>query len=193
MASGLRKVPWFVSAPAIIVGMIACGVAGNLLVGVYFERTTIVEANPLSGLSLGTPGASTPATPAAGATPGSVAPIPAAATAPGRTAELLRQGRFKDGAPGHSGSGTAKIGRDASGKLVLVIEDFSVTNGPDLHVILGPNPSGGGSGLDLGKLKATDGTFSYGIPEGTDLSRFKSITIWCQSFPTIFAYATLEG
>lgn len=193
MASGLGKVPWFVSAPAIIVGMVACSVAGNLLVGVYFERTTIVEANPFSGLSLGTPGAGTPATPAAGATPGPVTPIPAATTAPGGTAVLLRQGRFKDGAPGHSGSGTAKIGRDASGKLVLVIEDFSVTNGPDLHVILGPNPSGGGSGLDLGKLKATDGTFSYGIPEGTDLSQFKSITIWCQSFPTIFAYATLEG
>ena len=98
-----------------------------------------------------------------------------------------------DGAPGHRGSGTAKVGRDASGQLVLVLDDFSVTNGPNLRVILSPAVSGGGNGLDLGKLKATDGTFSYSIPGGTDLSQYKSVTIWCKSFPTIFAYASLEG
>ena len=177
-----------------MLGMVASGILGNLLVGVYFERTTIVEANPLSGLYLGTQGAGALATSPTGSSPGADTPvIAAAATAPTGAPALLRQGRFKDGAPGHSGSGTAKIGRAAGGKLVLVIEDFSITNGPDLHVVLGPNPSGGGNGLDLGKLKATDGTFSYDIPEGTDVGQFKSVTIWCQSFPTIFAYATLEG
>ena len=116
----------------------------------------------------------------------------APAAPPATGAALLLQGTFKDGAPGHRGSGTAKVGRDASGQLVLVLADFSVTSGPDLRVILSPAVSGGGNGLDLGKLKATDGTFSYSIPGGTDLSQYKSVTIWCKSFPTIFAYATLE-
>jgi hypothetical protein len=85
------------------------------------------------------------------------------------------------------------LGRDAAGNPVLVLEDFSVTNGPNLHVILGATAGGGGEGLDLGKLKATDGTFSYAIPEGTDLAQFRSVTIWCASFPTVFAVAALEG
>jgi hypothetical protein len=72
-----------------------------------------------------------------------------------------------------------------------VLENFSVTNGPDLRVILSPDPEGGGDGLDLGKLKATDGTFSYAIPDGTDLTPYRSVTIFCVAFPTVFAYATL--
>lgn len=106
---------------------------------------------------------------------------------------VVSQGTFRDGEPGHRGSGTAKLGRDASGKPVLVFENFSVTNGPDLHVILGTSLSGGGQGLDLGKLKATDGTFIYPIPDGADLATFRSVTIWCASFPTIFAIAELEA
>ncbi len=106
---------------------------------------------------------------------------------------VLAQGSFRDGEPGHRGSGVAKLGRDAAGKPVLVFEGFSATNGPDLHVILGDTADGGGDGLDLGKLKATDGTFSYAIPDGTDLAQFRSVTIWCASFPTIFAVATLEA
>jgi hypothetical protein len=104
---------------------------------------------------------------------------------------VLAQGTFRDGEPGHRGSGKATLGRDAAGKTFLVFENFSVTNGPDLHVVLGSSPDGGGQGLDLGKLKATDGNFNYAIPDGTDLSQFKSVTIWCASFPTIFAVATL--
>ena len=153
---------------------------------------TVANPTAAAGASApaATPAASTPTPPAATPT---ATESPAASTPPPSSgAALLLQGTFRDGAPGHRGSGTAKIGRDANGKLVLVMENFSVTNGPDLHVILGPSASGGGAGLDLGKLKATDGTFSYQIPAGTDLSQFKSVTVWCSSFPTIFTYATLE-
>ena len=106
---------------------------------------------------------------------------------------VLATGEFRDGAPGHRGSGKVALGRDAEGKLVLVLEDFSVTNGPDLHVILSRSDDGGNEGLDLGELKATDGTFSYAVPEGTDLSQYRSVTIFCVAFPTIFAYAPLEN
>lgn len=122
-------------------------------------------------------------------TPAPLAPAtPTPSSAPGP--QLVAQGAFRDGEPGHRGSGIAKLGRDATGKPVLVFENFSVTNGPDLRVILGTSANGGGQGLDLGKLKATDGTFTYAIPDGTELSQFKSVTIWCASFPTVFAVAT---
>ena len=239
MGTRLGRLPWFVSATAVVAAMIAFGIAGNILIGVYFERTTLTEADPLAGLAAKPALAAVSSTPALAptteavasatsspaptqtaapteilaasptasasasasaqpsaptATPARPQPTVAAPAAPPATgAALLLQGTFKDGAPGHRGSGTAKVGRDASGQLVLVLADFSVTSGPDLRVILSPAVSGGGNGLDLGKLKATDGTFSYSIPGGTDLSQYKSVTIWCKSFPTIFAYATLEG
>ncbi|MEO6397208.1 MAG: DM13 domain-containing protein, partial [Tepidiformaceae bacterium] len=251
MAWRLAKVPWFLKTFVVVGAMVAFGVVGNILIGVYFERTMLEEADPLLGLALVTsdergsaggqqvvpaaavvvetrPTTTVEATesptlsgsavvvetprgaavvPTATVQRATVAPAtspPTAATStpqPPETAgpttasgpALLLRGTFRDGAPGHHGSGTAKIGRDGAGKLVLVVESFSVTNGPDLHVLLGPESAGGGSGIDLGKLKATDGTFSYAIPEGTDLAQFKSVTIWCKSFPTIFTYAPLEG
>ena len=125
-------------------------------------------------------------------------PAPPTGTAPTATPAppgpvIVSSGEFRNGAPGHFGRGTATLGRDANGKAVLVLADFSVTNGPDLHVILGLTDDGGGTGVDLGALKATDGTFSYEVPDEVDLESFRSVTIWCKSFPTIFAVATLGG
>jgi hypothetical protein len=100
---------------------------------------------------------------------------------------------WQDGEPGHNGEGVAKIILTEDGKLVLRVEDFSVTNGPDLIVVLSPDDDAYAHGsLNLGALKATDGNFNYEIPEGTDLSRYKSVVVWCKSFPTTFAYATLQ-
>jgi hypothetical protein len=85
-----------------------------------------------------------------------------------------------------------RIGRDADGRLVLRVEEFSVTNGPDLFVVLSPEADGYADGsLNLGGLKATDGNFNYAIPEGTDLAQYRSAVVWCRSFNVTFAYATL--
>jgi hypothetical protein len=138
-------------------------------------------------------------TPAVQAPQGTSTPQPSPSAGPTSTAVapagpvLVASGMFRDGEPGHRGSGKATLGRDAAGRPILVLEDFSVTNGPDLHVILGKDPDGGGTGLDLGELKATDGTFSYEVPADADLASFRSVTIWCASFPTIFAVATFGG
>ena len=69
-----------------------------------------------------------PPTPAVLATP-----TVAAAPKPG----VLAAGTFKNGAPGHNGSGTVQVQRLADGKLNLFISNFSVTNGPDLYVEIG--------------------------------------------------------
>jgi len=120
----------------------------------------------------------------------SVAPVP-----PPR-AGVLSQGAFQDGAPGHNGSGTAQVQRLADGKLNLFFSNFSVTNGPDLVVVLSTDPGGSrdsvGGGLTLAALKANNGNQNYAIPEGTDSAGYRSVIIYCKSFPTVFAYATLE-
>ncbi len=92
----------------------------------------------------------------------------------------------------HTGSGRVAILETASGSFVLRFEDFSVLNGPDLHVYLSPDPSGYASGaVEIGTLKATDGSFNYDLPPGLDPGAFRSVVIWCEPFEVQFAHAEL--
>ena len=125
------------------------------------------------------------------ATTGVIAPSPSPTPNQGSQAAVLAQGNFRDGEPGHNGKGAARIIRDASGNLILRLENFSVTNGPDLHVFLTTTNGYDGDRIDLGKLKATDGNQNYAIPAGTDVTKYKSAIVWCVSFRVLFSIATL--
>ena len=104
----------------------------------------------------------------------------------------LRSGEFVGADDFHFGSGRARIVDSGSG-FILRFEDFSVLNGPDLHVYLSPSPDGYATGAtDLGKLKATDGSFNYELPPDLDPSAIGSIVIWCEPFAVQFAHAPLE-
>ncbi len=98
----------------------------------------------------------------------------------------------------HQGAGRAAIYELPDGSAVLRFDDFSVTNGPDLHVILSthPNPLTRddvmAGYLDLGSLKGNKGSQNYDIPAGTDLSAYQSVVIYCQPFHVIFATAGLS-
>jgi electron transfer DM13 len=178
----LLKIPWFVSATAIVAAAAVLAIGANLLLSPYFERSFLDEADPLASSSAMTGGSPQPTGPTAAAAG------PTARSAAG----VLLQGEWRDGEPGHNGEGIARIIRTEDGKLVLRVEEFSVTNGPDLIVVLSPDDDGYADGsLNLGALKATDGNFNYEIPAGTDLTKYRSAVVWCQSFPTTFAYATL--
>ena len=207
MTKMILKLPWFVSASAIVAAAAVLAIGVNVLVGPYFERSFLDEADPL-GVASDVPAEPTrTAVPAAAATadnaatpaPGQqpvTAPEPSATPAPVGSAApgVLAQGDWRDGEPGHNGKGTAKIIRTEDGKLVLRVEEFSVTNGPDLFVVLSPSAEGYADGsLNLGDLKATDGAFNYEIPDGADLSLYKSVVVWCKSFDITFAVATLEA
>ncbi len=111
---------------------------------------------------------------------------------------LVLQGQFQDADSSHKGSGQAFIYQLADGSHVLRFEDFSATNGPDLHVILSSHPNPTSSDevmqgyLDLGALKGNIGSQNYTIPAGTDVSQFKSVIIYCQPFHVVFATASLS-
>lgn len=151
--------------------------------------TTAAPSTPAAGTAIPSP-ATVPASPAS-ATP-TVTPLPRA-TATLAGPGVLSRGTFVDGDPGHFGSGTAEVQRLADGSLNLRLANFSVTSGPDLIVYLSPSADDYVTGgINLGELKANNGNQNYAIPAGTDLSGVKSVVIWCKSFPTVFAYATLE-
>jgi hypothetical protein len=67
-----------------------------------------------------------------------------------------------------------------------------VQNGPDLFVYVSSDPNGWNEeALNLGSLKATDGTFSYEIPDGISAEDIASAVVWCRAFGVLFASAPL--
>jgi hypothetical protein len=131
-----------------------------------------------------------------------LAPEPTASPVPQLTAtvptepELVLQGKFYGVDDIHQGSGEALIYQTPEGYF-LRLERFEVTNGPQLHVILGvdDNPYNHatlGDYLDLGPLKGNIGDQNYVIPTGTDLSAYGSVVIYCVPFRAIFAIAPIK-
>ena len=109
----------------------------------------------------------------------------------------VRSGNFRDADSFHKGSGTATIYRGADGKSVLRLEEFRVTNGPELHVLLAPNPDPKGRDdvegyIGLGKLKGNMGNQNYLLPDGEDGSGYGSVVIYCRPFQVVFSVATLN-
>lgn len=108
----------------------------------------------------------------------------------------LTTGEFQDFDDFHMGSGEATIYQLEDGSRVLRLSDFEVTNGPDLHVLLVPDPDPGDrdavSGyLDLGSLKGNIGDQNYDIPADVDINEYGSVVIYCQPFHVIFSVAAL--
>ena len=88
-----------------------------------------------------------------------------------------------------SGAGPPRSSRSRPARYHLRLDDFSVRNGPDLYVYLSPNADGYDDGaLELGRLKATDGSFGYDLPPAPT-RRLPSALIWCKQFSHLFAVA----
>jgi hypothetical protein len=89
----------------------------------------------------------------------------------------------------HDATGDAKVIPVAEGN-VLRLENFRSTNGPDLYVYLSSD-KGATEFVSLGRLKANSGNQNYDIPNGTDLSKYDNVLIWCQQFSVLFGSAQL--
>jgi len=101
----------------------------------------------------------------------------------------------------HQTSGRATVYQEADGKLVLRLTNFKTSNGPDVHVILIAAKDADDDAnflktdtgrLELGKLKGNEGDQNYEIPTGTDLSKYQTVSIYCERFNANFGAAPLE-
>ena len=113
-------------------------------------------------------------------------------------AKVLAKGEFHNA--DKTGSGTGTIYQLADGKRVLRLTNFSVENGPDLHVrlIAADDAKDTASvaktdNVELGKLKGNKGSQNYDVPENVDLSKYKVVSIWCNRFSVNFAAAPLKA
>ncbi len=192
---------------ALIVLLLAVGLpVAYYTASPLFIRTELIEPDPIAAIDASTPTA-TPRSPAADptvpvATPGpsasGLAPTSAATPSTLIPAEfaprVVSSGEFKGTDDFHFGRGTATLVETAPGEYRLRLADFSVRNGPDLFVYLSPAADDYTKGsLELGRLKATDGSFNYTLPQGGDPAHFKSALIWCKQFSHLFAVARLTG
>ncbi|MEW5990480.1 MAG: DM13 domain-containing protein [Chloroflexota bacterium] len=189
-----RRRGWFAAARrhpgrtgALVVLALALGVPSGWYLGSpLFIRTSLDEPAPGSSTPTAAPapsGAAASATPDAdpGATPGSDLATP-------------RSGTFTGADEFHFGSGTATLIETAPGAWTVRFENFSVRNGPDLYVLVSPDPAGYTvAAIELGRLKATDGNFNMDLPAGSDPAAAASVVIWCKQFAVQFAVAPLEG
>lgn len=98
----------------------------------------------------------------------------------------------------HETSGTATVIELPDGSRTLRLEDFSTSNGPDLHVWMSEKEAGGnwfkyggGRKAQLGELKANQGSHNYAIPADVELDGLRSVVIWCKRFHVAFGSAPL--
>jgi hypothetical protein len=98
----------------------------------------------------------------------------------------------------HTAKGTVTIYQLPDDSRLLRLEDFRVTNGPDLHVYLVRNPKPreqqdvGNDYIDLGALKGNVGNQNYQVPTEADLTSYRGIIIYSVQFGAIFSSAELR-
>jgi len=107
-------------------------------------------------------------------------------------------GQFQDADRAHKGSGTARVLQSGGGSLLVRLEDFQVTNGPDLEVWLVKEANVTASAdvknsewIGLGQLKGNIGDQTYTVPDGTVITDYGSVVIWCEQFGVLFSPAML--
>ena len=139
--------------------------------------------------------AASPCNPCAAASPCN----PCAASNP-CAAQVVAEGPFYDGTPGHRASGNASISKGADGTYWLSFTDFVSDKGPDINIILSPahapktNAAVKQAGyITVAPRKALTGDQSYQLPTEFDPKVHQSVGIWCEQFGVLFGAAQLQG
>jgi hypothetical protein len=83
----------------------------------------------------------------------------------------------------------------------LRLTDFSTSNGPDVHVLLGRSGDdnlkqeivkGQLDSIELGSLKGNQGDQNYSVPTSINLQKYDAVVIYCERFHAVFGVAKLE-
>jgi hypothetical protein len=92
----------------------------------------------------------------------------------------------------HKAEGVAKVINLEDGRTFLRLENLKATNGPDLYVYLSTSKDASDI-VNLGRLKGNMGNQNYEIPQGTDLTKYDTVLIWCKAFSVLFGSAKLAS
>ena len=131
--------------------------------------------------------------------PAVIATSTTGATAPSAPsgAQLLATGTFTGYA--HETEGTATV-YEVDGKRVLRLSDFRTSNGPDVKITLvaaadvKDDATVKSAGyLNIAPMKGNVGDQNYELPSDLDLTKYRTVVIWCERFAVNFGAAPLRG
>lgn len=114
------------------------------------------------------------------------------------SAKVLESGTFYGVA--HPTAGTATIYCLGNGDRFLRFTNFSTSNGPNVHVYLVALDDARDSAtvkradsVDLGTIKGNMGDQNYPLGTDLDLSKYRTVSIWCKRFAVNFGAAPLRA
>jgi hypothetical protein len=115
----------------------------------------------------------------------------------GDVLKALASGTFHSGA--HETRGSATIYELSNGSRVLRFTNFTTSNGPDVHVYMVASDDAVDSAsvlhsnfIDLGTIKANTGDQNYSLGQDIDLSKYRTVSVWCKRFSVNFGAAPLK-
>ncbi len=97
---------------------------------------------------------------------------------------------------GKKTEGTYRVIEEDGKQYIEFSEDFEVSEGPDLEIILHKDPTVESSiaeedYISLAPIQSFTGTQRYEVPEDVDLNDYASVAVWCEDFNVTFGYAEL--
>jgi hypothetical protein len=181
-------------AAAALVGFLAWLAFGYFGVHLLFVDDKVDEAAPFT-VETGTDEPAAESVTTVTTAPAAADEQAAPSTSSLPAASVTHRGAFVDRS--HPSSGTAIVITDGT-QTFLRFEDFETDNGPDLYVYLSAGVTATTDAgaldddfVDLGRLKGNIGAQNYEIPAGTDLTRYRTVVVWCRRFTTAFGAADL--
>jgi len=161
----IRRHPFFFGLLGLVVAVAIAVPLVAYVVLPAFTRSTLVEALPHPNPS---GGSGAPAT------------------------QILRQGDLKQLNAADFGHGKVEVVQVGDARY-LRFNNVEIAAAPDMFAYLSDRTDGQpGNFTDLGRVKATSGSFNYALPSGLDLSRVRSVVVWCRTFHVTVTYALLS-
>lgn len=100
----------------------------------------------------------------------------------------------------HPTSGTATVYRLGNGRRILRLTNFRTSNGPDVHIYMVAEADAKDSAsvprvgfIDLGNMKGNIGDQNYALGSDVDLSKYRTVSVWCKRFTVNFGAAPLTS
>jgi len=95
----------------------------------------------------------------------------------------------------HSLAGKVTVIKDTTSNIILRLENYTMTEGPDVDVYLSKTSSYSSSNvvkiahLDIGYSNSTE---NIDIDNSIDLATYKYVIVWCNKYSVLFGYTELK-
>ncbi|MEM9506572.1 MAG: DM13 domain-containing protein [Cyanobacteria bacterium P01_E01_bin.35] len=109
-------------------------------------------------------------------------------------AAATNSGQFVAVKAGNNTEGTFKVIEEDGKQYIELSDDFEVSQGPDLKIILHKDQTVASSiaesdYVNVAPLESFTGTQRYEVPDGVDINDYASVAVWCEEFNVTFGYA----